>query len=45
LEHFPISTCPERENRDGAIKNYLREGPQKLSYSINDVTYNSAMRR
>jgi hypothetical protein len=39
LENSLISTCPERGNRDGAIKNYLKDGPQKPSYSFNDVTY------
>jgi hypothetical protein len=41
LESLLISTCLERENRDGVIKNYLKDGPQKPSYSFNDVTYNS----
>jgi hypothetical protein len=39
LESLLISTCLERENRDGVIKNYLKDGPQKPSYSFNDVTY------
>ncbi|MGZ6210272.1 MAG: hypothetical protein ACXWL9_09005, partial [Syntrophales bacterium] len=39
MENLLISTCLERGNRDGAIKNYLKDEPQKPSYSFNDVTY------
>jgi hypothetical protein len=32
FESLPISPCLERENRDEAIKNYLKDEPQKPSY-------------
>jgi hypothetical protein len=39
LEGLLISTYLETGNRDRAIKSYLNDGPQKPSYSFNDVTY------
>ncbi len=37
-ENLLINTCLERGNRDGAIKNYLKDGPQKPSYSFMSPT-------